>query len=99
AVHQRWLEPAQQSPVRGPAPVLGGEDEEEQRRVDAAVVAGERYLVDPRHLARAQLVQDLARLLVAPLVALLALVRGEGEQRVARDAGVEGEQLQRGDQA
>ena len=45
--------------VVGPAPDLGEEDEEERRRVDRAVVAREP---GRRGLARADLVDDLARL-------------------------------------
>src|SRR6185437_8956691 len=50
-----------------------------------------------RHLAGAELVQDFARLLVAPVVVLRALVAGEHPQSVDCELGIESQRLVRGD--
>ena len=59
------LQRARQRPVAGPALVLLEQDQEQRRRVGAAVVGRVGPLLERRHLAEPQLVQDLARLLVA----------------------------------
>ena len=48
--------------VAGALGVEAGEQHEQRRRIDAAVVEPERHLAQRRHLAAAHLVQDLARL-------------------------------------
>ena len=59
--------------VVGEGHVLVGEDEEERGGVDGAVVGAVRELAGAHHLAAPELVEDLARLLVARLVEHLAL--------------------------
>ena len=77
-----------------PAPRLGEEDEEERRRVDRAVVAGEPELGGA---AVAHLVDDLPGLGVDRRVLARRLQLGERVQRADRDLGAEQERLQRGD--
>src|SRR5581483_9657820 len=85
--------------VVGPAQVLGGQHEEQGRRVDRAVIGDEHDLAARRHLAAAKLVQDLARALVRELVLLPALVGGEEPQRAPREVRIERQVLERGDDA
>ena len=49
-------------PVAGALVVGAGQQDEQRRGIDAAVVAAEGHLLQRRHLAVAGLVQDLARL-------------------------------------
>src|ERR1700674_460035 len=55
---------AERGAVVRPLHVLGEQDEEERRRVDRSVVGRVRHLAGRSHLAEADLVGDLARLLV-----------------------------------
>ncbi len=80
-------------------PILAGEHHEERRRVDAAVVAAERHFAHARHLAVAHLVDDLARLRLLRLVHAVGLRRGEELEHAARDAGVDPQRLECGDDA
>ena len=48
--------------------IEAGEHDEERGRVDRAVIAAERHLAEPRHLAAARFVEDLAGLGVGGLV-------------------------------
>jgi hypothetical protein len=66
----RWAEAVHELPVAGPVERLAEEDQPERRRVDAAVVRRVGQLPGPGRLADPQLVEDLARLGVAPLVDL-----------------------------
>jgi hypothetical protein len=75
------------------------QDQEQRRAVDAAVVRGLGDLVEVGQLVDAQLVEDLAGLLVAPVVDLAALVQGEHAQGVGGDLRLEGGHLHRGHQA
>src|SRR5205823_6926584 len=77
---------------------LGEEDEEERRRVHAAVVGRVRHLARPGQLAPADLVEDLARLLLAIVVDPLSLVRRHEEERVPRDFRVQEQRLEAGDE-
>src|SRR3546814_7706086 len=67
------------------------------RGVDDTVIEAERQLVQPRHLALAGLVHDLARGRVEERRGLVRLVLGEEGQDAARQAWVEPQRLQRGD--
>ena len=80
-------------------PVEARERDEKRRRVDRAVVAAERHLAEPRELALAQLVQDLAGLHVGGRVLAPGLVRREKAQHAPRRVGVEPEHLHRGEEA
>lgn len=84
--------------VAGPAPVLGEQDQPELGGVSAAVVRSERFLAAAGQLAAANLVQDLARLLVGEVVARLTLEPGQGEQRALGQRGPGDQRLIRGDQ-
>src|SRR5207248_11099749 len=64
----------------------------------AAVVGGVRHLARARQLTAADLVQDLAGLFLAEVVDAFALVRGEEEERVARDLGRDEQRLEAGDE-
>ena len=87
-------EPVDELVVAGPALVLVEQHQPQRRRVDRAVVGRVRDLVGARQLAGAQLVQDLARLRVAPVVDLGRLEPRQQGQRVARDLRPDGQQLQ-----
>ena len=84
--------------VAGSLEVFAGEHDEERRRVDAAVVAAERDLVQFRHFAEARLVQDLAGLGVGGGIDRRRLDAGEVAQHAAGDARVEPQGFERGDQ-
>ena len=60
--------------------VLVGQHEKERRRIDRPVVRAVGDLAGACHLAATILVQDLARLFVALLVVLTALVARQEEQ-------------------
>ncbi len=75
-----------------------GDDDEKRRGIDAAVVGGMRDLAAAGHLAKAQLVKDLARLFFRHTVEPLSLVRREGAQRVGREIRVERQRLVTGNQ-
>ena len=85
--------------VARPGIRLAQEDEPQRRRVDAAVVGVMWRLARAGHLARPQLVQDLARLRVVPRIVGRRLEAGEHGQRLDRDGRVERDQLERGDDA
>ena len=68
----------------GEAPVLGQEDEPEGRRVRGAVVRAVWLLAQQGQLAAANLVHDLAGLLVVELVDPRSL---QGTEQVERPAG------------
>ena len=71
--------------IVGALGIEAGKQDEERRRVDAAVVLAERHLMQGRHLAVAHFVQDLARLGVGSGIGLLRLVaRPAGAARRAR---------------
>ena len=75
------LERADEIVVARPTLVLVKEDKEQRRCVGAPVVRGVRTLSTRGELAKAQLVQDLARLLFMEVVAHLGLAGGEHAQR------------------
>ena len=60
--------PENERVLAGEAPVLREEDQPERRRVGGAVVGAVRHLAQPRQLAAADFVQDLAGLLVPEVV-------------------------------
>src|SRR5205085_11122803 len=68
--------------VARPLPVHTGQSDEQRRRVDRAVIAAEGHFAQPRELAFAHLVQDLAWLPVGAGVLVVGLVRG-GETQSA----------------
>ena len=75
---QRGLRVGQQAAgkvqVARPAHVLAEGDEEQRRRVHAAVVGAVRHALQLGQLAQADLVEDLAWLLITELVDLPALM-------------------------
>ena len=80
------LQLARQRAVARPALVLLEQDQEQRRRVGAAVVGRVRPLLEGGHLAEPQLVQDLARLLVAERIVDPALEQRQRAQRGRRPA-------------
>ena len=74
------LERADELGVAGPALVLVEEDEEQRRGVGGPEVRRVRPLAEGGELAEAKLVEDLARLLLAEVVAHGALAGGEHAQ-------------------
>ena len=80
-------------------PVHPGEDDEERRRVDRAVVTPEGHFAQAGELTLAHLVQDLPRLHVGRPVLALGLVRGEEAQHPARERGLDPQHLDRGEDA
>ena len=91
-------EPVHELAVARPVVDLAEEDEPQRRGVDAAVVRAVRQLLRRRHLADAQLVQDLARLRVPPLVELGRLARRQHGQRLHAELRAERDRLERRDQ-
>src|SRR5205814_4843537 len=83
--------------IAGPLHRLGEEHHEERRRIDGPVVRAVRHLAEPRQLAAAELVEDLAWLLLGERVDLRSLMPREQQQRAARDILVPGERLVRRD--
>ena len=85
--HQRGsrvrLELTDELGIAGPALVLVEQDEEERRRVGGAVVGRLRTLVEVYEFAEAQLVEDLAGLLIAERI-VLVLCRAARTRRVVR---------------
>jgi hypothetical protein len=73
------------------------QDDEQRRGVDAAVILPEGQFVARRHLALAGLVHDLAGSGIAEGGNLLRLMLGEERQHAPRQAGIEPQGLQRGD--
>src|SRR5205823_520061 len=67
-------------------------------RVHASVVRRVRDLPGPRQLSPPDLVEDLARLLLAIIVDPLSLVRRHEEERVPRDVRIEEQRLEAGDE-
>ena len=77
--------------VARPALVLVEQDEEERRRVGAAVVGRVRPLLERGQLAEPELVEDLARLLVAEVVDLASpAARPSTRSVVAASSGANG---------
>jgi hypothetical protein len=81
------LQLADQLVVAGPAVVLVQQDEEQRRGVGAPEVRRVRPLAARGQLAEAQLVQDLAGLLLVEVVAHRGLAAGEHAQRGGRQPG------------
>ena len=79
--------------------VLVEQDEEQRRRVGGSEVRRVRALPARGELAEAQLVEDLAGLLLVEVVALLGLAGGEHAQRGGRQPGQVGQRLEARDQA
>jgi hypothetical protein len=79
--------------VARPPEVLGVQQDEPRRGVDRAVVRRVRDDAGARQLALSDLVQDLARFLIAPVVLDRPLLRREELERVARRPCVDHQQL------
>ena len=85
--------------VAGAFQVKAGEQHEQRRRIDAAVIEAERHLAQRRHFAAAHLVQDFSRLGVGERIGGFGLIVGEATQHAARDVRAPPQHLQSGDQA
>ena len=84
----------QQRRVAGGAPGGMQRDQIKRRGVRGAVIRRVRDQLEMREFAVAQLVQDLARLGVAIIVALLRLQRAEHVQRAAGELRIDQDILQ-----
>ena len=93
------LEGADQLVVAGPAVVLVQQHEEQRRGVGGSEVRGVRALAARGELAEAQLVQDLAGLLLVEVVAHRRLAGGEHAQGRRGQPGQVGQRLEARDQA
>ena len=85
--------------VAGSLGIKARKQDEQRRRIDAAVVEPERNLAQRRHFARTHLMQDLAGLASAAESLAVAWIGREPAQHAARDGGVAPQHLHRGDQA
>jgi hypothetical protein len=97
--HDVRPQPDQELDISGAIEIRTGQHHEQRRRVHAAVVAAERHLAEASHLAAAGLVQDLSRFGVLPRVHVIGLRRRQVFEDAARDARVDPERLERGDDA
>jgi hypothetical protein len=85
--------------VAGALDIKSGQQHEQRRGIDAAVVHAERHFAQRRHLAAAHLVQNLPRLGVGQRIGGLGLKGCKPPQHAARDVGTPPQHLQRRDQA
>ncbi len=90
--------PIDEAAVARPVVRRGEEDEPQRRRVDAAVVRRVGQFPGPGHLAGPELVEDLARLRIAPVVDRRRLPGGEDVERLDGDGRPEGERLEARDE-
>ena len=77
---------------------MSGQQHEQRRRIDAAVILSERNLAQRGHFAAAHLVQDLAGFGVGERIEFLGLEISEPLQHALGDARIEPQHLQRRDQ-
>ncbi len=82
-------QPTDQLVVAGARRIAGGKHDEERRRIDAAIVFGERNLAEARHLTLARLMQDFAGLGVLRRQELCRLRRRQIVERAARELRIE----------
>ena len=85
--------------VAGAVEIFAEQQHEKRRRIDAAVVAAERYLAQIRHFAVTHLVQDLSWLGVALGLDGARLRRREKPEDAFGDGGVEPQRHQSGNDA
>src|SRR5579883_109620 len=91
----RRLELLEKACIAGPLRVMRQRNEEEDRRIDRAVAGALRHKTEPRQFADAQLVQDLAGLLLLLLRMTRALPFREEAKRMRSQLGPIGKALQR----
>ncbi len=84
--------------VAGAFDIKAGQQNEQRGGIDAAVILRERHLAQRGHLAAAHLVQDLAGLGVGERICGLGLEESEPPQHALRNARIDPQHLQRGDQ-
>ena len=85
--------------VAGALDIEAGEQHEQRRRIDAAVILRERHLAQRGHFAAAHLMQDLSGLRVGERIDALGLIEGQPLEHAARDPRIDPQHLQRGDQS
>ena len=85
--------------VAGAFDIETGQQHEQRRRIDAAVILRKRHLAQRRHLAAAHFVQDFSRLGVGERIDRLRLIECEPPQHAARDPRVDPQHLQRGNES
>ena len=91
--HSRWSVATSRSLQIGAC-----QHDEQRRRVDAAVIPAKRHFPQFRHLAVADLMEDLAWFGVARRIEGRSPVGCEMEKHAARNCGIEPEGLEGGDQ-
>ena len=82
--------------VAGAFDVEAGQQHEQRRRIDAAVILRERHLAQRRHLAAAHFMQDLSRFGVGERIECLGLIECQSLQHAARDPRIDPQHLHRG---
>ena len=90
---------SQRLKVAGAFAIEPGEQDEQRRRVDTAVILRERHFAQRRHFAAAHLMQDLSGLRIGKRVDGCRLIISEPPQHAARNARIEPQHLQRRDDA
>ena len=91
-------DPPDELEVAGPLVIARGQQHEERRGIDAAVIMRERDLAQGRHFAAARLMQDLAGLGIGRRVGRDRLMGGEIAQGAGGEPRVEPQAFQGGDQ-
>src|SRR5919197_472703 len=71
--------------IASPGGVPAEQDQKEERRINGAIIGSLWDLMQPSHLTDAELMQDLARLLVPPGINRASLIACQETQRVLRD--------------
>src|SRR5262245_14789096 len=94
-----WPDVREELAIAGAFDIRARQDHEQRCRVDTAVIASERDLAEPRHLAAARLVQNLSRLGVTLFVDRVSLCGREVLEYAVRDSRIDPERLQPGDDA
>src|SRR5579871_872811 len=80
-----------------PAVIEPGEQHEQRRRVNAAVILAERYFAGARHFSLAHFMEDLAGLRIARRIVRPGLGSGKKIENAASETRIDPEELERGD--
>ena len=82
-----------QARLAAPSGVFSDQHQPERRGINRPIVRRVRYLAQVRHLAYAQLVQNLAGLLLSPWVKFFTLIFGQQTDSVLGNAYVVSQRL------
>ena len=91
------VEPLPDVQITGPPNVLGQQHDKQWRGIDRSVVRRLWDLLQIGHFPDSEFVENLARLLIAPAMIVLALVICQQDQRVGGNGRVVEERLERRD--